>query len=807
VLHSFTGTGGDGANPFAGLIMDASGNLYGTTVYGGDSSSDGTVFELVNNSGSYTEKVLHTFTVTGVDGGWPFAGLVMDASGNLYGTTEVGNPLEGPGYGTVFELVNSSGSYTETTLYTFADTGDGGNPIAGLVRDSAGNLYGTARIGGASGLGTVFELVNFSGSYSFTVLHSFTDTDLDGALPYAGLVMDASGNLYGTASGGGPSIFELVNNSGTYTEQVLCNCGGSYAGLIMDASGNLYGTTLGDVFELANPSSVFPTTTTLTSSLNPANLGDSIAFNATVTSAPGLLATGQVSFLEGSTVLGTSTVVNGSAVLTVDAAIIGIGSYTITAQFTPNVSYLTASSGTLSQTVTENGVALTTGNNTFSGNQTINGTVSATGFTGNGAGLTNVTASGLACAACVGNYQLGINYAGSATQGGPATNALALGGLPASGFASTGANSFTGAQIINGNLTATGALSAAAINITGPFSTADLLLPAGGTATASQGYNSGALDSSASLFNSTAGAAQNMLFRWQAEPVASSNNTANPTATLNLLYGANATPSETGLSVNHDGTINFSAGQTFPGAGSTGTITGVTAGAGLSGGGTAGSVTLSIPASGVTDTMLANPSLTLNPGTGLSGGGSVALGGSTTLALASNACAAGSALTALPFTCSAFATNGSNTFKGNQSVTGTVTATAFSGNGAGLTNVNAASATSAAVATNALALGGNAPSYYASTGSNTFTGSQTMASLTVSGAIQGGLNKDWRRHRHHRIRLGDENHHASRYQQRLMHNLQNGGCDWIYARDQRHHRSWSSQRSCLGFGCRCLSDV
>ncbi len=362
--------------------------------------------------------------------------------------------------------------------------------------------------------------------------------------------------------------------------------------------------------------------------------------------------------------------------------------------------------------MTENGVALTNGNNSFSGNQTITGSVNATSFTGSGAGLTNVTASGLSCAGCVGNSQLGINYAGSASQGGAATNALLLGGNPASTFATVGPNLFVGEQTITGGLSATGALS-----------TPDLALPAGGTATASQGFNSGSLDSSASLYNSTAGAAQNMSFRWQAEPVAASNNTASPLATLNLLYGANIAPIETGLSINHDGTINFVTGQTFPGAGGGGggSITGVTAGAGLSGGGTTGTVTLSIPTLAVTNTMLANASVTINAGTGLSGGGAVALGTSTTLALASNACAAGSGLTALPFRCTPFAGTGANTFLGNQSVTGGVTATAFSGNGSALSNVNAVS------------LGGNLPAFYAKIGANTFTGSQAMPSITIGG--------------------------------------------------------------------------
>ncbi len=154
VLYSFAGQP-DGANPFAGLVMDASGNLYGTTA-GGGTSSAGTVFELVNSSGSYTEKVLYSFTDAGGDGAEPEAGVTMDASGNLYGTTLVGGTA---GFGTVFELVNSSGSYTEKVLYSFMDTGgDGESPAAGLTMDASGNLYGTTEAGGAFSVGTVFEV-------------------------------------------------------------------------------------------------------------------------------------------------------------------------------------------------------------------------------------------------------------------------------------------------------------------------------------------------------------------------------------------------------------------------------------------------------------------------------------------------------------------------------------------------------------------------------------------------------------------------------------------------------------------------
>jgi uncharacterized repeat protein (TIGR03803 family) len=232
VLYSFTLTNGDGAQPSAGLIMDNAGNLYGTTPYGGvgvTSSSCsifvtgppippgcGTVFKL-DPSGK--ETVLYSFTGMNGDGAFPTAGLIMDSSGNLYGTTPFGGVTatssgscsgSGPppaGCGTVFKL-DPSGH--ETVLYSFTGTnGDGAKPAAGLIMDSAGNLYGTTG-GGSPGAGTVFKL---DPSRHETVLYGFTDTNGDGAFPTAGLIMDSSGNLYGTTyeggSAGAGTVFRL----------------------------------------------------------------------------------------------------------------------------------------------------------------------------------------------------------------------------------------------------------------------------------------------------------------------------------------------------------------------------------------------------------------------------------------------------------------------------------------------------------------------------------------------------------------------------------------------------------------------
>lgn len=573
LIHYFE-FGSDGGYVNGPVVSDASGNLFGTTT--------NTVFELVNSSGTYTLQTIHTFT--GNSGISPEAGVIVDSNGNLYGTT---SDYDGKGYfGTVYELANNGGTYAFNVLYTFAGGADGQYPFAPVAMDANGNLFGTTFQGGDTGInagygcGTLFELVNSAGSWSKNIIRNFgSGSTYEGCGPYYGVKADSQGDIFGSIQYG--SVFEFVNSSGSYTEQILYSFPyGAAAGepsseVLLDSHGDVLGLTsgTGSVWEMTPHFS--GTTTVLTSSLNPVLSDTSITLTATVTTSPsGGLVFGSVTFYNGSTVLGTATVTGGSASISIDSSVLGLGNSTLTATFTPqNSSAMPASTGTLVQTVTvEPGVATTTGSNTFTGNQTVNGTVIASGFTGNGSGLTNVTAAGLACAGCVTNYQLGINYAGSTSQGGAANNALELGGMPSSSYATTGSNSFSGDQIVNGTVTATGTVNGSTASFTGAVSSADLVAPASGAATASKGYKSGALDTAASVYNSNANAAQNMLFRWQAEPAAGANNTASPAATLNLLYGANGTPAETGLSVNANGTLNFAAGQTFNG-GFTGNIT------------------------------------------------------------------------------------------------------------------------------------------------------------------------------------------------------------------------------------------
>jgi uncharacterized repeat protein (TIGR03803 family) len=247
ILYSFAG-GVDGASPEAGVILDAAGNLYGTT-WGGGSAGFGTVFKLSRNpDGTWTESILHSFQ--GADGDAPRAELVFDNVGNLYGTTFSGGTVGG----VVFKLSpNADGTWTETIIHNFNGV-DGAIPTGALIMDGAGNFYGTTAQGGTLGGGTVFQLTpNLDGSWSENVLYNFPIGSAGTTSPNGTLTFDSSGNLYGTTATGGfgarGNVYKLSPSGGYWTITSLHTFSGDpdgaypQTGVIFDVAGNLYGTT------------------------------------------------------------------------------------------------------------------------------------------------------------------------------------------------------------------------------------------------------------------------------------------------------------------------------------------------------------------------------------------------------------------------------------------------------------------------------------------------------------------------------------------------------------------------------------
>ena len=311
VLHTFTG-GTDGAIPYAGLTLDQAGNLYGTTSQGGNPwGGNGTVFQLKRKSSNFVFN--HLWSFDGIrDGSRPYARVIFGPNGTLYGTTHeggsqgvgtvfnlapqpkacksalctwtepmvysfgYGGPLL-PGYGdlifdqagniygttelfyahywyngAVYELTPSGGGWTDNFLHIFM--GDGSTPESGVIFDQSGNLYGTTSGGGADSGGTVYQLTPSGGSWTYSLVYSFSGGD-DGVVPWAGLIFDPSGNLYGSTTGGGTggggTVFELIPSNGSWTLNTLYSFtsftgAGPRGTLVMDGAGNLYGTTGND---------------------------------------------------------------------------------------------------------------------------------------------------------------------------------------------------------------------------------------------------------------------------------------------------------------------------------------------------------------------------------------------------------------------------------------------------------------------------------------------------------------------------------------------------------------------------------
>ncbi len=247
ILYTFMGQG-DGADPESTLVMDGQGNLYGTTTAAG-SFGAGTVFELSRNGSSWSISRLYQFTV-GDDGGYPLAGVILDAAGNLYGTTTQGGTFGG---GVVYKLTPTSNGWTQQTLHAFAGGNDGAVALGGLIFDRAGNLYGTTTYGGSGQHGVVFKLHPAGGGWLETILHTFNTTDGE-AYPRSSLTSDTTGALYGTTDSGG--VFKLMPpptavsaaQQGWAITWLYHFPGGAdgrspNGALVFDGSGNLYGTT------------------------------------------------------------------------------------------------------------------------------------------------------------------------------------------------------------------------------------------------------------------------------------------------------------------------------------------------------------------------------------------------------------------------------------------------------------------------------------------------------------------------------------------------------------------------------------
>jgi uncharacterized repeat protein (TIGR03803 family) len=251
LLHSFTGLQ-DGALPES-ITLDASGDVFVTTF--GSTLSQGGVFEMVQSASGLNGKPVYVFGLNSTTAGrLPNGPVVLDSAGNLYGTTEYGGTY---GYGVVYELTpSSSGLWTESVLYSFAGRADGLVPTGGLTFDASGNLFGTAD-GGLNNYGVVFQLTPSSGgAWTETVLYTFSGGS-DGAFPTAGLILDSAGDIYGTTFLGGTTnnglcssgcgvVYKLTPGVGQWTQTLLYSfLGGTdgdepVAGPVMDSSGNLY---------------------------------------------------------------------------------------------------------------------------------------------------------------------------------------------------------------------------------------------------------------------------------------------------------------------------------------------------------------------------------------------------------------------------------------------------------------------------------------------------------------------------------------------------------------------------------------
>jgi len=267
VIYSFAGDA-DGEYADTDLETDSTGNIYGTTVLGGDFGS-GTVFRLSPTTNGSVHTVLYSFT-SGTDGGEPYKGVTLDREGNLYGTAVTGGSgsCEG-GCGLVYKLTNSGGTWTQTVIHAFTGGDDGASPGARVTVDESGNVYGMTPTGGAYGLGTIYKIQQVAnGTWIFRVIHTFTGGS-DGGSGSAGRMVLHNGHLYGAATTGGTYgsgvVFELKSRGvGEWHFRTIYSFQGQpdgsfpYGALLFDHLGNIYGTTyyggtndIGAVYELS----------------------------------------------------------------------------------------------------------------------------------------------------------------------------------------------------------------------------------------------------------------------------------------------------------------------------------------------------------------------------------------------------------------------------------------------------------------------------------------------------------------------------------------------------------------------------
>ena len=348
VVYSFLGQP-DAANPVNGLIMDGAGNLFGTA-YNGGIVNNGAVFELSPTGlGTWTERVIANVNSL-------FGGLVMDASGNIFGTA----------YTSVYELVpNGTGGWAKLTIFTFDPTlatQEGSHPNGTLILDSKGNLYGTTMVGGKNNFGVVYRLTKgTTGTYTEKVLCNF---GANSSQPFAGVVMDSSGNLYGTTQTGGKNgagaVYELLLNpsTGVYAQKILqtfvgTNGAAPYAGVILDSQNYLYGTTSyggssgkGAIIEV-NPHAA-RTSITLTSSLNPSKSGQAVTFTAMVTSPAGPPPDGEIIVFQP---IGQAVMTGGVASYTTSA--LNVGTTNIHALYEGDLNFTLIKSAPLAQVVNQ----------------------------------------------------------------------------------------------------------------------------------------------------------------------------------------------------------------------------------------------------------------------------------------------------------------------------------------------------------------------------------------------------------------------------------------------------------------------